>query len=365
MTTLTAHNARQDMDAVHERILRAVEASEKLPEVDIDEISRVAANAYETAMNRGGSLEQAEAMALAALEDSTRDSAWMRDRAMGELTAGRWSASPRARTGREFGFDFLFAALLPTVAGALVWWLAKLQSDLAAKAAFGVFGAAFLLASIAAVIALKNVGHVRKAGGGWNEMLVHSGGAMASGFFFLLALSVFVYDQRERVNNGELEAGLERVNQAAAVTLAALKSGATVPQTQDAVTRVTAANWIKVEPNSNVKGAVLARAYLPHTMTAELRLASTSAQAPSLTSYLKSKSGEVLYADYILGTVVKADFDKVTVQVDGATTPQVIALPRGTLPPPVRSQVVAAISRADNTTVFLQPIDAVVVDLKR
>ena len=58
----------RDMDAVHERIIRAAERSEQLPEVNLQEISRIASKAYSDAVEAGEDIEQAEGNKRKAVE---------------------------------------------------------------------------------------------------------------------------------------------------------------------------------------------------------------------------------------------------------------------------------------------------------
>jgi len=183
-----------------------------------------------------------------------------------------------------------------------------------------------------------------------------------AGLFVLFGVAVLVHRDGQR----EFEIGLTKVNQAAAVTLAALQVGASASETQDVVNRLTSTNWIRVEPTLRAGGGVLAIADLRRTTTRRLQLVSESAESPTLVSYLMSSSGETVpYADYVVGTVLEADFDKVTLKVANETSPRVFRLPRGTLPPSKNSHVVAAIDPTGKAVVFLQPIDSLVLELKR
>ena len=174
-----------------------------------------------------------------------------------------------------------------------------------------------------------------------------------AGLFVLLGFGIVHREDLEQQGR-ELAVLLEKLNQAAAITLAAFEAGASIAETQEAVSRTTAVNWIKVEGLPTATGAVLASADLPQrTMRAEVRVAALSSEtaAPSLVSFVTSKSGETVpYVDYVLGTVVKADLDTVTVEV-GPKDTRVLILPHGTLPPPVKSQVAAAVNRTDGRAV--------------
>jgi hypothetical protein len=124
MTTASEGGLRQDMDAVHARIIGATAASERLPEVNLDEISRIASTAYWTAVQAGGKLEEAERRALSALEEAESDSSKMITTTLYELDDRdpvEFTASPL----KKFVYEFFFAAPLPLVAGAAVWLLAK------------------------------------------------------------------------------------------------------------------------------------------------------------------------------------------------------------------------------------------------
>ena len=200
---------------------------------------------------------------------------------------------------------------------------------------------------------------------GWNSVLVHSGGAILAGAVVLVGFVFFAQRDAQQMRAREMEARLEKVNQAAAVALSALKAGASVSQTQEAVTRATEVNWIHLEAHPKDAGMSPAGLKLSPTASAELRVGSSSGESPMLASFMKSKSGEAVpYADYLLGTVVKADLNNVTLSVGSRKDLQVLALARGILPPPVNSEVVAVVNRADKSTAFLQLIDADVLSLK-
>lgn len=355
--------ARYDMDVVHERILHDAEDRERLPETDFSDISRLASKAYRDAMREGKGLEDAERRALSALEASAPDSAIMFERATRDLGNAERGASNNPR--QEFAFDFLFAWAVPAFGAAVVAILALSDKFVLAIGAFVIFIVALATAGLISYFWVGKLLRGTKPNS-WSAVLLHSGGSIVGGLFVLVCFVYFAQNDWNRTREQELSVRLEKLNQAAAVTLAAIQAGASVKETQDAVRRSIAADWITVNSVLRTEGAVLGRAVLPQTQTAELRLTSLSEGSPRLASFLNSKSGEsVPYADYIAGRVVKASLDNVTLMVGPDNTEQVFILPPGTLPPPVNSEVVAAITRSDNRAIFLQPIDSVVLDLKR
>ena len=351
-----------DMDAIHARIGRAVEANQRLPEVDLNEVSRVALKAYSTATRGGRAFEGAEA----ALEAISADASRMRLRALDDLESGNWGEKSKAAPRREFAYDFVFAALPPIVGGALVWWLTARESDLAAKA---LLFCVCLISGFAVLVALARLWGgqtARRRLGAWNSVLVHSGGALAAGAVLLVGLGLFVQREGQESRLRDMEVQVKKVNQAAAVALAAINAGASVSQTQDAVTRTTEVNWIKFQDRPSDSASLAASLKFVRATAAELRVASPTGGSPMLASFLTSKSGETVpYADYLLGTVVKADLTNVTLSVGPKKELQVLTLAHGTLPPPMNTEVVAVINSADKSTAFLQPIDADVLALKR
>jgi hypothetical protein len=370
MTTSKKRFFEQDMKAVHERLIHAAEARERLPEVDLDRVSRIASAAYWAATREGEDLEQAERRALAALEEASADSERMRETARKELEQDKWGSKFDAEPQRGFVSDFLFAFGLPGIAVLAVAWLGLTYSEVVAKLTFFTVAAVFVGASIAALAARFSARGFRKSlgTGTTRTLLMQSGGAIIAGFFLFVSAGFLVHLQDQRNQVHEMEVHLEKLNQAAAVALAALNAGATVSATQKAVSKTTAVNWIKVEGLPNATGAVLAgTGFTQRQMGLEVRVAGSPSKTsvPSLVSFITLKSGEKeAYADYVVGTVLKADLDKVTIEV-GPEDRRVLGLPQGTLPPPVKSRVVAAVNRADRKAVFLQTIDSVVSDLKR
>jgi len=358
------------MDSVHERILLAEEARERLPAVDLDEVSRIASTAYWAATRVGEELHVAESRALAALAESSLESDRMREQARRDLEIAEWASKTDTESRRGFVFDFLFAVGFPVVALSLVALLGAMFSETAARFAFAGFVVVFGGGTLAAFKTIFRGDGWRMMSDGLNRILMNSGGAIPAGLvvlFGLGGLGYIIHRDEQRKQGQELQARLATLNQAAAITFAALEARASVADTQEAVRTATAANWITVEGLPTAAGALLARADLQGLRRAELRVTSSSADntTPSLTTFVTSKSGDtVRYADYVLGTVVSADLGKVTVEIKPNET-RVFALPHGTLPPPVKSVVVVALSRSDGTALFLQTVDSVIFDLRR
>ena len=353
---------RYDLSELHDKVLQSARERERMSVVDMLSISRIASDAFRQSKREGTDLADAQERALAALEKSEGDSERMFDDALRALKDEEVASQVRKR---EFAYEFLFAAAVPALATTVVVWLAMWHSEFAAKSVFAVVSAAFLAATVFALMGAVKGSRVARLNS-WNAVLVHSGGSLLAGLCVLLVSGYVAHGFGERQFSQEREARLDKVNQAAAVTLAAIQVNASVEKTQAAVLKSTSADWIHVEDTPRSEGSVLVRATLARAQLAELRLASSSDAAPRLATFLTNKSGVLVpYVDYVTGTVVSADLNKVTLSTGPLRTEKVYSLPPGTLPPPVKSDVVAAISRADQSVVFIQSIDAVVAELKR
>lgn len=367
MSTSDAKSAMTDVDAMHERLISAGETRDNLPTIDLEEISRIAFEEYraaKTAANYQDSDGQGTSGVFLA------DAHVMRDRARANLSSGGFALREVMPPRRElFVADFLFAFGLPTIAAVAVAWLAANNSAAIAKTVFFVFVFTF---SVATLVSAAAIFSGRRFGpaflGRSRSLLIHSGGAVTAGLFVLSGWGFLTHQEQQQDLRRELESHLEKLNQAAVITLAGLRAGASVAETQNAVSKTTAVDWIRIQDlPSSAPGTVVARTDLPaHALNAEVQLSPIrqNEDETSLVTLVTSKSGEKKpYANYIFGTVVQANLDKVTIAVSAQDT-RVLTLPPGTLPPPVNSKVVAAVSSEDGKVISLEPVDTLVSDLQ-
>lgn len=350
---------RYDMDRVHDHILQEARERERGPRVDMARLASIASSAYRGAKSAGHGMEEAERRAMAALDASEQDSAVMLRRATRDLG----EESPRARK-REFAFEFIFAAVLPFLA-AVMAVIAMQHSVLAARVVFLGVAAVLAVGTVYAMTRVASGTRVRRFSG-FGAVLAHSGGSVAAGLCTLLAFGYFAYLDRERDVRSETVARLEKLNQAAAVTLAAREVGANIQLTQAAVRRATEANWITVQSAPASEGPVVARAELPRMGFAELRLVASGEGTTRLASFVQTRAdGTERYADYIAGKVVAADLKEMTLAVGPQQRIEKITLHPGTLPPSVDSEVVVAVRPGTTEAIFVQSIDSVVTSLRK
>ena len=361
--TITKLSDRYDLNDLHAKVEELAQGRERRASLGLARTARIAAAAFRESKREGTSFEEAQTRAFAALEQASTDSGYMIDNTLRALDDAEAVSQVRKR---EFAYEFLFAAAVPALAAVFVVWLAMSHSELIAKSVFGVVVAAFVAGTVVALREAVKGSRVARLKT-WSAVLVHSGGSLAAGLCVFVVAGYVAHGYGEKQFSIEREARLERVNQTAALTLAAIQANASTERLQAAVSQSgSAADWLHVESGPRSEGAVLARATLPRTQTAELRLASASETSPRLAAFLTSKSGvEVPYIDYVVGTVVKADLDKVTISTGQPAVEKIYKLPAGTLPPPLKSDVVAAVARTDQSVVFIQSIDAAVAELRR
>lgn len=358
---------RRQLRGVHEQILRAAEQGEDLPDVDLERVSVIARQALAAAASGGQGIEGAERAAQAALARSGPDSEVMNGLTVHALES-YLADVPRRSVRRDFVMNFFFAAILPILGGAFVWWLATSKSVDAAKFTFGVLTAVLGVSSAAAVF-LAAKGHrsfISRTGLG--ATLVGSGGAITAGLVVLLGIGSIAYHYGSRDLQSENELRLIAMNQAAAVTLAAVKEDVSVSDAQAAVSKLPEARWFHIKSTEPLANTVLAEGKVTQRLSAELRTVSIPASEGRVryAVYVADKTGPFQpYVDYVLGTVVAAEIDRVVISTPSASTPRTYSLPRGTLPPTVKATVVAAVKPNSDKVLFLQSIDGVAQELSK
>jgi len=161
-------------------------------------------------------------------------------------------------------------------------------------------------------------------------------------------------------------AELLKVDDAVAITVAALKAQATPERVQALVKQETGMGWI-VEQWKPHSGAVMARAPVREGQ-AVVRYANTSANNASIVeSFLLHDGKELEHRRYLVGKVVDVgdaatNGRKVTVKLDSSAEPMVFTLPEGKLAPAVGSQFVAVEKKPGELSYF-QEVDGVVQKL--
>jgi hypothetical protein len=149
----------------------------------------------------------------------------------------------------------------------------------------------------------------------------------------LIGLVYLAHKDGVHALDDEREATIEKLNRAAVIALSASKAGATIPETELVLRKVTDANSIEISDSPS--GLVWAS-----NASAELQWKTQPGEVPILDSFIKSTSGKAIpYAEYAVGKVVEADLTRVVLQV-GAQLTRVYLLTNGTLPPAVNSEVV-------------------------
>ena len=364
----------QQMEEVHEQLLRVAEAREALPGLDLARVSEVASRAFWAAQSEGKSLEEAEYGLVAALQESSADSLKMRVQAIKDLNDQPTQPQPvldRAPR-REFLSELLSGAVVPFSVAAAVYWVAVHYGQAKTEDVLLVVVLVLFVVAAAAVVfyLLRKLimGNGRTASSGSvNRYFRHSHGTVVAGLAMTAVLGFYALTEGDRKQNHEIEISLEKLNQGVAVAVAASRAEVTLAKTQKAVDRATAVDWVKVRSLPTTGDMVLARAESPQLLVhAEARVVNDASAATgrTLASYVVSKSGETRWADYVVGKVVAADLDSVTIEVSPQNR-KIVSLPSGTLPPPVGTEVVAAVNRVDGKATFLQSIDTVLLGLKK
>jgi hypothetical protein len=190
---------------------------------------------------------------------------------------------------------------------------------------------------------------------------VQSAGAMILGLIFCVVGGFYIVSEI----TARTEASLAKVNEGAAISIAAAREAIPVQATQAVVSTVTGADWIKVGhangPDS--KPTVIAQATLPVGRSTALVERVTDSQPSRVGSgsyllILKTPTGSETYADYLVGKVSSSNAGQVTLKLDSGEL-RTVELPAGTLPPPYSAEVVAAINTRTGKTSFIQAIEGV------
>lgn len=204
--------------------------------------------------------------------------------------------------------------------------------------------------------------------GGMNSpLLTSSAGALVVGLVvFGLAgsqLSNFT-ESRQTRDLALLANELSKVDDAVAITVAALKAQTTPERAQALVKQETGVGWT-VEQWKPRGGAVIARADLRDGQ-AVVRFANAFAgDASVLDSFLLKNGKEREYRRYLVGKVIGVgdaplDARKVTLKLDSSPqTPMVFTLPAGKFAPAIGTQFVAVEKRPGELSYF-QELDGVV-----
>lgn len=349
------------IENIHERVRRTVQAHDSSVDGDLDleALSRIAANAYFIASRKDESLAQAEKRALDALNDASQEAERMKRYATWELV--RLEEQDRG-PDRGFLSDFVFSVLPAAIAGAAAWVAMKYSNSLG-EALWALAFVAFGVAALAAV-SFKRSGraftlqHVVL-----RSSLQHSGGAIVAGFVVLASAGVLGYAQIERRQTRELEANLQKWNQGLAVALAGAQAGATLSETQSALRTVTSVGWINLD--SSPDGVWIASADSPKAhLMAQVRVSPASGDSAGLEvlEFATSEPGKAKpVPEYVWGKVVRSEFDKITLQLSN-NQQRVITLPENTLAPAENSEVMAVLPRNGGKATFLQPIDGLVTN---
>lgn len=358
-----------EMSLMHEDLLRSAEARARLPSVNFDRISKLAAEAYRTGSRGAEAAEPGTAYAeIAAI--ATRQ---MKQRAamdVGRLIEIGMGSTDTPRRG--WVTDLLAGFVVPA---AFVVLVSKLQSDFGNDAgwwALALSGLVFVVLALAAARQIfrsrSPLGAARFMEGGptFRTFSWQSGGSIAAGLFVLLVGGWFAMRETNQQSVQKLEASIRQLNKAVAWAIAARQAGADRETTSRVVANATDIQWNAALSWPTQSGMLLASAELPgHAVYAEVRLSEDPSRARDsvLAAAVRLRNGDTKYTDYLVGKVIAADLNTVTVMPSSGVK-HAIDLPKGEPAPPLQSVVVMALRKGKNEATYIQVIDTAVADLK-
>lgn len=316
--------SQAERNELHQRVLRTAQARDSSAKEDIDlkELTRIAVSRAR-AREKVESLEQAEKHAHEALSEAVSDTARMRSYAMKDLQSFEQADAPVRRRGlRNFFIEFT-----PILLAALIAFLLPYRLNVEDS---------------------------------WESVLMMCVMSGLLWIFYRHRLEL-LENQLERWHEREYECALLKLNQAVAVAFAGAQAGASLHVTRGALQKVTNVDWIRLEDSESNPGMWETRAESPSAMTALVRVGSDpGASAPELVRCSVPAGGKFpTRFEYLAGTVLKVDLDKVTLELKGGGQREVI-LPSETFAPPEKSDVIAVLPEQSGNAIFLQQLNGLV-----
>jgi hypothetical protein len=351
MSKIDENVSTEEIDMMHEGLLRSADARAQLPHVDFDRISKLALDAYAVSKRQETTAEQGNAFSA----DADSETQHMKQRAAGDLArlAGQDSVMDEPRRG--FTTDLVAAFVVPVILVGLVYMLVMNLGSEVGSTALVIFLA--ILAGIAIATARRLFGsRSSNQEGQFSKrrpglFSSQSSGAVAAGALVLLAGGLTTLYVANRQSEEKFMAGIEQLNTAMVWAI---------------VESATDLTWKLAERQPAQAGMLLASARFPQrALDAEVRLSEdpSVARYSQLAAALKLRSGETKYTDYLTGRVIATRLKSLTLEPAPGVKRE-IELPKGMPAPPLESVVVVALKKGTDQATFVQPIDTAVKSLK-